>query len=159
MTKNDAYCFISKVIHHRDKTQYLGACWYIKMIFININNIINPINHVPKIRLFLLINNVISVATIAANETNNQTGYTDHNLFSSLFVVRGFTDKKLTLAFHIKLSPNTKNIPNGINDNVIEKNNISAQTLLFSTLLTLEKNIIIDIATHNNIQTKWKWYQ
>jgi hypothetical protein len=25
--------------------------------------------------------------------------------------------------------------------------------------LMLEKNIIIDIATHNIIQTKWKWYQ
>jgi hypothetical protein len=56
----------------------------------------------------------------------------------------------------MKLSPKAKNTPNGINDNVIEKNKISARTLLFSGLLMLEKNIIIDIATHNIIQTKWK---
>jgi len=74
-------------------------------------------------------------------------------------MVSGFTAKRLVLTFHIKLSQNTKNIHNGINDNVIEKNSISAQTLLFSALFIVEKNIIIDIVTPNKIQTKWKWYQ
>ena len=87
---------------------------------------------------------------------NNHTGYTDHNLFNSLFVVKGFTAKNPVLAFHIKLSQNAKNTHKGIKDNVIEKNKISAQTLLFSLLFTVEKNITIDIITHIKIQTKWK---
>ena len=119
----------------------------------------NQINHVPNFHFLFFIKTVIRVENIAINEINNHTGYTDHNLFNSLCVVSGFTAKKPVLAFPIKLSPKAKNTPNGINDNVIEKNNISARTLLFSGLLMLEKNIIIDIATHNIIQTKWKWYQ
>ena len=74
-------------------------------------------------------------------------------------MVRGFTDNGQTLAFQIKLSQKAKNTPNGINDNTIEKNKISAQIFLFSALLTVEKNIIIDIVIPNKIQTKWKWYQ
>ena len=92
-------------------------------------------------------------------ETNNQTGYADHNLFNSLCVVNGLTDKKPTLAFHIKLSQKAKKAPNGIKDRVMEKKKISAQTLLFSALFTVEKNIIIDKVIPNKIQTKWKWYQ
>ena len=92
-------------------------------------------------------------------ETNNHTGYTDHNLFNSLCVVNGLTDKKPTLAFHIKLSQKAKQAPNGINDKAIEKNKISAQTLLFSALFIVEKNIIIDKVIPSKIQTKWKWYQ
>ena len=117
----------------------------------------NQINHVPKIHCLFLINNVRSIVIIATNETNNQIGQTDQNLFNSLFVVNGFTAKNHVLAFQIKLSPKAKNIHNGISDNVIEQNNISARTLLFSALFTLEKKINIDIATHSNIQTKWKW--
>ena len=63
------------------------------------------------------------------------------------------------LAFHMKSSQNAKKIHNGINDNAIEKNKISARTLLFSALFIVAKNIIIDIAIPSNIQTKWKWYQ
>lgn len=119
----------------------------------------NQINPVPNFHFLFFIKIVIRVENIAVNEINSPTGYTDHNLFNSLFVVSGFTDNKLVLAFHMKLSPKAKKTPNGINDNVIEKNKMSARTLLFSGLLILEKNIIIDIATHNIIQTKWKWYQ
>ena len=114
----------------------------------------NQINHLPKFHFLIIIVN--KTLTAATKETNNPIGYTDHILFNSLFVVSGLTDKKLVLAFHIKLSQNAKNIPKGISDNVIEKNRISAQILLFSGLFIVEKNIIIDIATHNNIQTKWK---
>ena len=138
------------------KTPYLGACWYIKIIFMQINNIEKPINQVQNIHFFLFSKIVISVVIIAAKETNNQTGCTDHSLFSSLFVVKGFTAKNQVLAFQIKLSPKTKKIPNGIKDNVIEKNSISAQTLLFSDLLIVEKNKSIEMTTQMMIPTKWK---
>jgi hypothetical protein len=126
------------------------------MIFINNNKIINQINPVPNFHFLFFIKTVINVVNIAANDTNNQTGYTDPNLFNSLCVVRGFTAKRLVLAFQIKLSPKARNTPNGIKDNVIEKNSMSTQTLLFSALFILEKNIIIDIAIPSSIHTKWK---
>lgn len=126
------------------------------MIFINNNKIINQINPVPNFHFLFFIKTVINVVNIAANDTNNQTGYTDPNLFNSLCVVKGFTANRLVLAFQIKLSPKARNTPNGIKDNVIEKNSMSAQTLLFSALFILEKNIIIDIAIPNSIHTKWK---
>ena len=129
------------------------------MIFIHNNRIINQINHVPNADFLCFIKIVNNVVIIATNETNRPIGYTDHNLFSSLCIVKGFTDSRLVLAFHIKLSQKAKKTHSGINDNVIEKNKISARIFLFSGLFMLEKNIIMDIATHNSNQTKWKWYQ
>ena len=74
------------------------------IIFASSNKIMNQINPVPNFHFLFFIKIVINVVNIAANDINNHTGYTDHNLFSSLWVVSGFTAKKPVLAFPIKLS-------------------------------------------------------
>jgi len=158
MTNSDKYCLISKVILHNANTPYLGACWYIMIIFTAISNTINHNNHVQKSFLLCLINSVKSIVNIEAIDKNNHTGYTAQSLFNSLFIVKGLTDNNHVLIFQIKLSQKTKNIHNGINDIAIEKNNISAQILLFSCLFIDEKNINIAKTTQANIHTKWKWY-
>lgn len=158
MTNSDKYCLISKVMLHNANTQYLGACWYIMITFVNINSIINHNNHVQKSFFPCLINSVSSIVIIEAIERNIHTGYTAHSLFNSLFNVSGFTAIIPVLIFQIKLSQNTKNIHNGINDIAMAKNKISAQTLLFSCLFIDEKNISIAMIIQPNIHTKWKWY-
>jgi hypothetical protein len=102
---------------------------------------------------------MIITSIIAKNDRNNPMGYTEPNLFNSVCVVRGFIAIQDVVAFPIKLSPNTKNIPSGIIDKTVEKNIISIQILLFSYLFMLEKNIISEITNPITNQVKWKWYQ
>lgn len=158
MTNNDKYCLISKVIPHTANTPYLGACWYIMIILTNINSIINHRIHAQKFFLLCLISSVNSIVIIEAIERNIHTGYTAQSLFNSLFKVNGLTAKNPVLIFQIKLSQNTKNIHNGINDIAIAKNKISTQIILFSCLFIDEKNINIAMTIHVKIHTKWKWY-
>ena len=64
--------------------------------------------------------------------------------------------KILSVGFHITESHNVKKIQNMINALAIDRNNISAQTFLFSDLLILEKNIHKHIHDAINIPTKCK---
>lgn len=118
-----------------------------------------PNIHSPNFFLLFLRISVTIDTNIARKDTNTQIGYTDQNLFNSVLMVKGFTATQDEQTLHIKLSPNTKNIPSGIKDNINEKNIISAQTLLFSFLFTPLKNINSDIKNPISNHTKWKLYQ
>jgi hypothetical protein len=58
----------------------------------------------------------------------------------------------------IKLSPIKRNIHKGTKDNPKEKNNISDQTFLFSTLAIFLRNNDIEINIPINNPIKWNLY-
>jgi len=58
----------------------------------------------------------------------------------------------------IKLSPINRNNHKGTNDNAKEKNNISDQIFLFSTLVIFLRNIYIEIKIPIKSPIKWNLY-